>query len=86
MSSIYSSIITSKNDFLIPVFDDGRTMESKYNPQNEAQRIVQTTEPSNFFLVLGIGSGILIKELSAKYPKAFIIGIEKSDYCTGIKT
>lgn len=78
MSSIYSSIIKSKNETPIPVFNDGRTMESKYNPQVEAERIVQATEPSNFFLVLGIGSGILIKELADKYQKAFIIGVEKS--------
>jgi len=76
--SIYSSIINAKNNTEIPLFASGRSMESKYNPQNEAQRIVEASGNFNFYIVLGIGSGILIKLLSEKNPKAFIIGVEKS--------
>ena len=40
MKSIYNSILTTKNGSTIPVFGSGKTAESKYNPQLEAQKIV----------------------------------------------
>ena len=52
MSSIYTSILSAKNGSLIPLFDDGKSMESKYNPQNEAERNAENTEASSFFLIL----------------------------------
>ena len=36
--------MTTKNGSQIPVFHSGRTAESKYNPQLEAQRIVDGIE------------------------------------------
>lgn len=79
MSSIYTSILSAKNGSPIPLFDDGKSMESKYNPQNEAERNAENTEASSFFLILGIGSGFFIEELSKKYPNALILAVEKSD-------
>ena len=49
MKSIYSSIMTTKNGSQIPVFHSGRTAESKYNPQLEAQRIVDGIEKKFYF-------------------------------------
>ena len=35
--SIYKSIETAKNGSQIPVFQSGRTMESRYNPERDAE-------------------------------------------------
>ena len=74
---IYKEIATAKNGMQIPVFLSGRTMESRYNPERDSQNLLNTiTEKSDFFLVLGIGSGIFIDLLSKKYPEATIAAIE----------
>ena len=76
---LYSSLFTAKNGSLIPVFSSNRTMESRYNPEIEAGRIVEVTPASSFYIVLGIGSGILIEKLLQKYPESFFLCIEKDD-------
>lgn len=74
---IYKEIQTAKNGMQIPVFLSGRTMESRYNPERDSQNLLNTiTEKSDFFLVLGIGSGSFINLLAEKFPKARITAIE----------
>ncbi|MBC6713715.1 6-hydroxymethylpterin diphosphokinase MptE-like protein [Treponema sp. Marseille-Q3903] len=78
--SIYKSIETAKNGTQIPVFQSGKTMESRYNPERDAENICKSLNKNyNFFLVTGIGSGILIKKLSESYPNAKIICFEISE-------
>ena len=76
---LYSSLFTAKNGSVIPVFASNRTMESRYNPQSEAERLVEVTPSSSFYIVLGIGGGILIEKLLQKYPSSFFLCIEKDD-------
>ncbi len=77
--SIYKNIILAKNDTEIPVLEDGRTVDSKYNPENDAKRITETLpEQCDFIIQIGIGSGVLTKELICKFPKAVIICIENN--------
>ena len=74
---IYKSFENAKNGTPIPVFQSGRTMESRYNPEHDAETLLNSiTEPDSFFLVLGIGSGIFINLLQKKYPEAKIIAVE----------
>ena len=74
---IYKGFEQAKNETQIPVFLSGRTMESRYNPQRDAENLCNSiAEGSNFFLVFGIGSGIFIKLLSQKFPQAKIIALE----------
>lgn len=74
---IYKSFEFAKNGTNIPVFLSGKTMESRYNPERDADSLCNTiNETFSFFLVLGIGSGIFIQKLSEKYPEAKIIGVE----------
>lgn len=78
--SIYSNTIISKTGLEIPVLKNGKTIESRYNPEREADgQILQFEEGSAFFLVIGIGSGILIKKLLENIPSARIIAVEYSD-------
>ena len=78
-NSIYTQIITSKSGLEIPVLQNGKTIESRYNPQKEAEnQLSMFEENTDFFLIIGIGSGILIKQISEKFKKAKIIGVEKS--------
>lgn len=74
---IYKEFITAKNGSQIPVFTSGRTMESRYNPERDAENLCNSiNEEAGFFLVLGIGSGIFIKLLSQKYPESKILALE----------
>lgn len=74
---IYKTIDTAKNGMLIPVFQSGRTMESRYNPLRDAENLCNTiTTEAEFFLVIGIGSGLFIQTLIDKYPSAKITAIE----------
>ena len=77
--SIYKSIEKAKNGTEIPVFKSGKTMESRYNPERDAENLCNTIETdSRFFLVLGIGSGLFIQKLITKYPDSYIIALENS--------
>ena len=77
---IYKEFTTAKNGTQIPVFQSGRTMESRYNPERDAENLCSSiTAESYFFLVLGIGSGLFLKLLSQKYPDAKIIALELYD-------
>ena len=78
--TIYKSFLEAKNGTHIPVFLNGHTMESRYNPEHDAENLLNSiTEPADFFLILGIGSGIFLKLLSQKFPSARIIGFELFD-------
>ncbi len=74
---IYNNFIQAKNETMIPEFLSGRTMESRYNPQRDAENLCNSIQTENrFFLVLGIGSGIFISYLAKRFPEAVIIGLE----------
>ena len=80
MNSIYNSIMTTKSGSLIPVFQNGRTAESKYNPQLEAQRIVEGIEKKyDFFILIGVSSGILLKNLVQTFNDSVFFCIELSE-------
>ena len=76
--SIYKGFEAAKNGTVIPVFQSGRTMESRYNPERDCDNICEGIKEGSFFVVCGIGSGIFIKKLSEKYTDAKIIAVEKS--------
>lgn len=80
MNSIYSGIEEARNGTKIPVFLSGKTMESRYNPERDAQNLCASVEcDARFFLVTGIGSGIFIKFLNQKFPDAKIVAVENTD-------
>ena len=77
--SIYSEFIQAKDGSSIPQLKSGRTLESKYNPQRDADIIINSLEENySFFIVVGIGSGILIKRLLETFS-CKIIGVELSN-------
>lgn len=74
---IYNNFIQAKNGTMIPEFLSGKTMESRYNPQRDAENLCNSIQNEyRFFLVLGIGSGFFISLLAKKFPDAFIIAFE----------
>ncbi|MCQ2573690.1 MAG: DUF115 domain-containing protein [Treponema sp.] len=80
MQSYYKDIIKAKNEELIPVLQNGKTIESLYNPQKDAERKIQSLSVSEtFYIIYGLGSGILIEELIKKNPKSKIICLEFSE-------
>ena len=75
--TIYKSFEEAKNGSRIPVFLSGKTMESRYNPQRDAENLYNSiNKEARFFLVFGIGSGLFIELLSKNLPDAKIIGLE----------
>ena len=76
---LYNNFIDSKSGIKIPVFVSGRTVDSRYDPLRECQRIISQIEPgTKFFVITGIASGTLIKAINEAIPDSFIIAIEKS--------
>lgn len=89
-NSIYKSIETAKNGTLIPVLQNGRTIESRYNPQNEAQKFIENiSENDKFIILIGVAGGAVLEAILNKNPDAFIIGVENSqsdiDFLKGIE-
>lgn len=90
-NSIYDSIVQAKNGTEIPVLKNGKTIESRYNPDLEAQRTIQDIKDNElFFIVTGCAGGILIESILKKNKNAVIIAVEKSkedfDFLKQIKT
>ncbi|MCR4734735.1 MAG: DUF115 domain-containing protein [Treponema sp.] len=80
MSKIYNSILFSKTGSQIPVFTSGKTVESRYNPEHDADRLLSSIDlEKNFFIVIGLGSGIFINKLLLKNESAFVLVIENSE-------
>ena len=88
--SNYTSTIFAKNGTEIPVFSDGRTVDSKYNPEREAKNLISSSiksekdnpiykDQSFFFIVIGIGSGTLIEKLSQEFTESKIMAVEATD-------
>lgn len=78
--TIYKAFEAAKNGTKIPVFLSGRTMESRYNPERDAENLFNNIDSeSDFFLVLGIGSGIFLELLSQKKTGAKILAFELSE-------
>lgn len=76
---LYNSIISAKNSSQIPVFISGKTMESRYNPEADAEKKAQNQEISaKIILVLGIGSGLFLKNLASIHENSFFIAVENS--------
>lgn len=77
---IYKTIEKTKNNSLTPLFFSGKSFHSKYNPEREAEQLAQTLKPSDFFLVTGLGAAFHINALKKRFPSAFILILESSEY------
>ena len=74
---LYKGFEEAKNGTVIPVFASGRTMESRYNPQRDAENLLASISGNEkFFLVLGIGSGLFIEGLLQNKAGCKIIALE----------
>ena len=63
---------------LLPVFENGRSFFSIYNPEREIDFFCDNEifSKSGFFLIGGLGNAKHIKKLSEKYKNAFILAVE----------
>lgn len=79
IKSLYSNKLQTKTGSFIPVLNNGRTIESKYNPEREAENLLNSINTiPEFIIVFGVASGIFIKQCFARFPKAFILGVENT--------
>lgn len=78
MSSLYTQIILSKNNFQIPLVQN-ISVCSKYDPVKEAQNFAGQFEFSKkFFVVAGLCSGLHIKKLLEQNAERKIIVVENT--------
>ena len=78
-NSLYDKIIEAKTGVLIPAFKSGRTVESRYDPVRDAERIADgINENTRFIILLGIAGGTLINCILQKRNDIFILAVEKS--------
>ena len=78
---LYKGFMTAKNGTVIPVLADGRTVDSRYNPEKEALSCVNSVSAASghsFFIVLGIGSALSVRLLAQKFPESRIIALERT--------
>ena len=63
---------------LLPVFENGRSFFSIYNPEREIDFFCDNEifSKSGFFVIGGLGNARHIKKLSEKYKDAFILAVE----------
>lgn len=81
--SIYFEIKEAKNGELIPYFQNGKSIDSIYNPDREATTIVSKISSENdYFIITGLGSGKVVNELLNANEKCriFVIENSKEDY------
>ena len=77
-NALYNSFIDSKSGIKIPVFASGRTVESRYDPMREGERLAgQIKDDTNFIILLGIAGGTLINCICKSRPDIFILAVEK---------
>ena len=77
--SIYFEIKEAKNGELIPYFQNGKSIDSVYNPDREATTIVnQISSKYDYFILTGLGSGKVVNELLNANKKCRIFVIENS--------
>jgi hypothetical protein len=79
MNAVYTSIMTAKTGLPVPVFANGHTMHSRYDPEKEAAQTASSiTDRCLFFLIAGIGGGYLLKIIRMLYPGSTILAAENS--------
>lgn len=76
---LYTNLILSKNNLLVPVFSDGKTMHSKYDPQKEALNFGNEANSKNkFTIIIGLGAGYHIESFAKRNPDNLIVAVENS--------
>lgn len=78
-SVLYFTTKQAKNGDSVPVFKSGKSCNSLYNPQHEADMLVSTCKESDFYLIAGIGAGFIIESIFSKNKNAFILIAENSE-------
>ncbi len=75
----YRSVDTAQNGQPVPVFADGKTMYSRYDPERDARIFAEgIPESAGCVLVCGLGSALHVSALRRKLPRSKIIVIEAS--------
>ncbi|MFA6855684.1 MAG: 6-hydroxymethylpterin diphosphokinase MptE-like protein [Treponema sp.] len=78
-NSVYKTILISKNGYPVPVFSNGHTMHSRYDPVKEAEQTASLLNSNcKFFLIAGIGGAYLINAVRQLYPESIILAAENS--------
>ena len=78
MKVLFSSIIAAKNGSLVPLFYNGKSMHSRYDPEKEAEQAALRVNESKFFIVAGAGGGYFIRALKKRFPGSIILAAENS--------
>ncbi len=75
----YNDILICKNGTKIPVLSNGHTIESKYNPDKDAEKTISSIDNKfNFYVLFGIGSGLVLKYLYENNPNSFFLCFENN--------
>ncbi len=77
MSSCYIDWKEAKTGELIPIFDNGKSSSSLYNPQKDAEQFTNLVA-NGTTVIVGLANGLHIHETQKKFPSNKIIVIEKN--------
>ena len=78
-NSIYSHIIESKTGLQLPLLQNGKSIDSRYDPKKESLRLFEEIKAdTHFLIVIGIAGGFLLETILEKRKDIFILALEKS--------
>ena len=74
----YSAAQRARNGSLVPLFRDGASAHSLFNPEREAAQLIDTVADTGFALFAGIGGAFHIREFLSRDPARACIAAESS--------
>ena len=79
MNTLYKEIITAKSNEKIPLFENGKSMHSKYSPVREAESFgSEIKSGGNYTIILGLGGAYHVESFYKHHPDHKIMIIEES--------
>lgn len=79
MNSLYNEIATAKSNEKIPLFQNNKSMHSKYSPVREAENFgAEIHSGANYTVILGLGGGYHVESFYNRHPDHIIMVIEES--------
>ncbi len=78
-SPVYSGLEYAKTGHAVPIFQSKQALHSLYNPEKEAERLIQPYRDCGFMLFCGLGSGIHIRYFLNHNPHA-VCALTDVDY------
>ena len=81
MNTLYKEIITAKSNEKIPLFENGKSMHSKYSPVREAESFgSEIKSGGNYTIILGLGGAYHVESFYKHHQTQQILHLQLQHY------